>query len=146
MRTVKDIATIWKKKSAQAIYPGFKSKLAKFTGKRKISNFTDSTSYYTGNLLRSFVQANANNDFVKVQLKKGVSYELVFKISPDGAKYGKYVHFGTSKMGQRPFVEIGGQQKEVQTAIKEFLRSVPKEELQKQKDKLKENFQRLSQV
>lgn len=143
MKTVEDIAKIWKKKSAEAIFPGVDSSLATFRGKRSIKNFKQSTAFRTGNLLRQFVSENANNSFTKIKLKNGESYELVLRIAPKGAFYGRFVHNGTVKMGARPFVEIGGQSQEVQDTVKEFLDSLPITELEKQKEKLKQTFSRL---
>ena len=148
MKTVEDIAKIWKKKSAESIFPGVDSPLANFRGKRSIKNFKQSTAFKTGNLLRQFVKENANNSFTKIKLKNGESYELVLRIAPKGAFYGKFVHNGTVKngtvkMGGRPFVEIGGDSKEVQDTVKEFLDSLPISELDKQKEKLRGTLSRL---
>lgn len=143
MKTVEDIAKVWKKKSAEAIFPGVDSSLANFRGKRSIKNFKQSTAFKTGNLLRQFVKENQNNSFTKIKLKNGESYELVLRIAPKGAFYGKFVHNGTVKMGARPFVEIGGDSKEVQDTVKEFLDSLPISELDKQKEKLRGTLSRL---
>lgn len=131
MKTVEDIAKIWKQKAAQAIYPGLKSNLVTFRT-RPLSK-----AYRTGNLLRQFVKENSNNTFTKVKLKNGESYELVLRIAPKGAFYGRFVHNGTIHMGARPFVEIGGDDKKVQDTVQEFLDSLPKSELEKQKEKLR---------
>lgn len=130
MKTVEDIAKIWKQKAAQAIYPGLKSSLVTFRTKPL------SKAYKTGNLLRQFVKENANNTFTKVKLKNGESYEMILKIAPQGAFYGRFVHNGTVKMGARPYVEIGGQDDAVQNAVKEFMDSLPKKALEEQKEKI----------
>ena len=138
MATLEDIAKTWKKKSAQAIYPGLDSPLAKFKGKRTIKNFKQSTAFKTGNLLSQFVRKNADAAILatKIVSNNYFKYEFVLDIAPagaapDGAEYGKYVHNGTSKMGERPYAKIGAQQPEVRAVIKEFLDAQAAEQLQK---------------
>ena len=131
MRTVEDIASIWKKKAAEAIYPGLKSNLVTFRT-RPLSK-----AFRTGNLLRQFVKENRNNTFTKVKLKNQESFEMVFNIAPRGAFYGRFVHNGTVKMGARPFVKIGGDSKEVQDAVQEFMDSLPQKALEEQTEKIK---------
>ena len=118
-----DIARTWKKKAAGAIYPGVDSPLAKFKGKRSIKNFKQSTAFKTGNLLRQFVRKNSDAAILatKIVSSNFFRYEMILDIAPDGAKYGEFVHNGTSKMGERPYALIGGQDREVQSLIKEFL-------------------------
>lgn len=137
MKTVEEIANIWKKKAAQAIYPGYDSKLAKFTGKRTIKNYKESTSFKTGNLLRQFVVQNSNPAINKIKLKNGESYEIAFVIAPRGAFYGRFVHNGTVKMGARPFMQIARDTPEVKNAVKEFMDGLPVEVLKEQTKDLK---------
>lgn len=121
-----DVAKIWKQKTAEAIYPGLNSVLAKFRGKRSIKNFKDSTAFKTGNLVRKFVQANARNEDLVSQIVSGnvTTYQLFVNIAPKGAEYGEYVHNGTSKMGERPFARIGAEQVEVKRKVDEFTKGV----------------------
>lgn len=131
-----DIARTWKKKAAAAIYPGVDSTLAKFKGKRSIKNFKKSTAFKTGNLLRQFVRKNSDAAILasKMLTQNTRRYELVLDVAPDGATYGEFVHNGTSKMGERPYALIGGQDREVQTLIREFLDAQVAEEVQKFED------------
>jgi len=133
MATLEDVAKTWKKKSAQAIYPGLDSPLAKFKGRRTIKNFKQSTAFKTGNLLSQFVRKNADAAILatKIVSNNYFRYEFVLDIAPDGAKYGEYVHNGTSKMGERPFARIGAQQQEVKDVIKQFLDAQAAEQVQK---------------
>jgi hypothetical protein len=137
MRTVEQIANIWKKKAAESIFPGYDSSLVKFTGKRTIKNYKQSTAFKTGNLLRQFVAQNANPAINKIKLKNGESYEIAFVIAPRGAFYGKFVHNGTVKMGARPYMQIARDTTEVKTAVKEFMDGIPVEVLKEQTQELK---------
>jgi hypothetical protein len=147
MATLADIAKIWKKKSAQAIYPGLDSPLAKFKGRRTIKNFKQSTAFKKGNLLTQFVRKNADAAILanKTVSNNYFKYEFVLDIAPDGAEYGKYVHNGTSKMGERPYAKIGAEQPEVKAIIKEFLDTQAADQLQKYKNILQPVFGNLSQ-
>jgi len=140
-----DIAKIWKKKSAEAIYPGLDSVLSKFTGKRSIKNFKNSTAFKTGNLLRKFVQSNADNDILatKIISNQFFRYEMILNIAPTGAEYGKYVHNGTSKMGERPFARIGAEQPQVINTINEFTKGMAATQAQKYNDILKPIFEKM---
>ena len=145
MAELVDVAKTWKKKSAQAIYPGIDSALAKFTGKRSIKNFKKSTAFKTGNLLTKFVQSNSDNSMIATKMRSAsfFTYELVLDIAPTGAEYGQYVHNGTRKMGERPYAKIGAQQPEVKQIIDDFLSGLAKNELQKYKDILDATFAKL---
>lgn len=143
-----DIARTWKKKAAAAIYPGVDSPLAKFKGKRSIKNFKQSTAFKTGNLLRQFVRKNSDAAILatKIVSSNFFRYEMILDIAPDGAKYGEFVHNGTSKMGERPYALIGGQDREVQELIKEFLDAQAAEQMQKYTEVFETVFGDLSKV
>jgi hypothetical protein len=143
MKTVEEIAQLWKKKAAESIFPGVDSPLAKFKGKRTIKNFKQSTAFKTGNLLRQFVAQNANPAINKVKLKNGESYEIAFVVAPKGAFYGKFVHDGTVKMGARPYMKIARDSKEVKESVKEFMDGLPIEVLQEQTVELKKTLSAL---
>jgi len=143
MKTVEEIAQLWKKKAAESIFPGVDSPLAKFRGKRTIKNFKQSTAFKTGNLLRQFVAQNANPAINKIKLKNGESYQIAFIIAPRGAFYGRFVHDGTIKMGERPFMRIARDTKEVKDSVKEFMDSLPVDVLNEQKEKLRKTLSSL---
>jgi hypothetical protein len=146
MLELKDVAKLWKKKAAGAIYPGVDTPLAKFKGKRSIKNFKQSTAFKTGKLLAQFVRNNADESILatKIISNNYFKYEMILDIAPNGATYGKFVHNGTSKMGERPYAEIGAQDKDVKAAIKTFLDGQAANQLQKYKDILQPIFGKLS--
>lgn len=132
-----DIAKKWKQKSAQAIYPGFPYPQYK-TG--------SSRAFKTGNLLRRFVTANADNGIIstKIMGNNFIRHELILDVSPDGAEYGIWVHNGTRKMGARPYARIGAEDAEVKSVIKEFMNGVASAELEKYKNILNPIFGQLT--
>ena len=148
MAELTDIARTWKKKAAGAIYPGVDSPLAKFKGKRSIKNFKQSTAFKTGNLLAQFVRKNSDEAILatKIVSNNFFKYEFILDIAPDGARYGKWVHNGTSKMGQRPYAQIGAEDKDLKVMIKEFLDAQAAEQVQKYKGILQPIFGNISKV
>ncbi len=143
-----DIARTWKKKAAEAIYPGVDSPLAKFKGKRSIKNFKQSTAFKTGNLLRQFVRKNSDAAILatKIVSSNFFRYEMILDIAPDGAKYGEFVHNGTSKMGERPYALIGADNKDLKATINEFLDAQAAEQMQKYTDVFQSVFGDLSRT
>ena len=116
MKTLNDVAKAYKKAAGKAIYPGSTYTSYK-TGTSK--------AFKTGNLLSKFVTSpnNVPNSIGREnKLTKGIKYTFVLDVAPTGAEYGQYVHYGTSKMGKRPFAEIGAQSDEFQNALEEFLK------------------------
>lgn len=117
MKTLEDVAKSFKKSAGKAIYPGVKSSLVKFRGK----DF--SKAFKTGNLLTKFVQDPMNNS-KSIGRKTINGFQLVLQVSPTGADYGKYVHYGTEKMGERPFAEIATQDPNFQTDLGLYLQDL----------------------
>lgn len=116
MKTLSDVAKAYKKAAGKAIYPGSTYTSYK-TGTSK--------AFKTGNLLSKFVTSPSNvpNSIGREnKLTKGIKYTFVLDVAPTGAEYGQYVHYGTSKMGKRPFAEIGAESAEFQNALEEFLK------------------------
>ena len=148
MVELKDIAKTWKKKAAGAIYPGVDTPLAKFKGKRSIKNFKQSTAFKTGNLLAQFVRKNSDEAILatKIVSNNFFKYEFILDIAPDGARYGRFVHNGTSKMGERPYAQIGAQDVDVKRVIKEFLDAQVAEQVQKYKGILQPVFGDISKT
>lgn len=135
--TLVDLAAGYKSLVGRAIYPGIPYK-SKTTGR-----FTSSKAFKTGKLLRSFV-TDADNNPKKIGRKTITGYELVVKVAPDGAPYGAYVHFGTSKMEARPFAEIALDEsplkQQFDSMINEFVSEQIDEQLEGEFDKLSQNF------
>jgi hypothetical protein len=114
MKTLQDVALSFKQAAGRAIYPGISSSLVKF---RTAPN---SRAFKTGNLLTKFVTSplNTPNNIAKKTIN---GFELTIEVGPDGAEYGKYVHYGTSKMGARPFAEMATQDDRFKAELDEFL-------------------------
>ena len=107
MKTLEDVAKAYKKAAGKAIYPGV-----------NYSGYKTGTSkaFKTGKLLSSFV-TSPNNAPNRIGRKTITGFELVLEVGPDGAKYGKYVHYGTYKMQSRPFAELATKDKEFQIEL-----------------------------
>jgi len=111
MKTLQDVAKSFKQAAGKAIYPGVTYPAYKTRS---------SKAFKTGNLLSKFV-SDPNNNPNKIGRKTINGFELVLTVGPQGAEYGTYVHFGTRKMGERPFAEIGSGDKNFQTELGLFL-------------------------
>jgi hypothetical protein len=111
MKTLQDVAKSFKKAAGKAIYPGVSYTSYK-TGTSK--------AFKTGNLLSKFV-SDPNNNANKIGRKTINGFELVLTVGPQGAEYGTYVHFGTRKMGERPFAELASQDTNFQTELGLYL-------------------------
>ena len=111
MKTLEDVAKAYKQAAGKAIYPGVTYTPYK-TGTSK--------AFKTGNLLSKFVTSplNAPN---QIGRKTITGFELVLQVGPQGAEYGTYVHYGTYKMGKRPFAELATQDKTFQSVLNEYL-------------------------
>jgi hypothetical protein len=132
MKTLQDVAKQYKKSAAQAIYPGFP-----YSPYQKTRS---SRAFKTGNLLTQFVRANADDTTISRKIVNG--YEFTLNVAPTGAEYGRFVHFGTSKMQARPFAEIGAEDKKFRDVLEEFIQQEVGEMLQNEVDVITQNFQR----
>lgn len=107
MKTLKDIAGIYKSETIKAIRQG------------------PTKAFKTGNLYRSVDQSNKASNMVRKQKgpRKGENkYTLVINIAPSGAPYGKFVHEGTVKMQPpRPYAKVGASSPTLKKAIDEFM-------------------------
>ena len=93
MKTLKDVAKIYKDKALQAINPGVPYKGYK-TGSSK--------AYKSGKLFKEVAGRNRIQTMVTEDSRGNITFRLNFQL-PD---YAKYVHFGTKKMKGRPFAQI----------------------------------------
>jgi len=99
MKTLKDVAKIYKDKALQAINPGVPYNKYK-TGSSK--------AYKTGKLFKEVAGRNRIQTMVTEDSRGNITFRLNFQL-PD---YAKYVHFGTKKMKGRPFAQIAAQSPE----------------------------------
>jgi hypothetical protein len=132
MKTLEDVAKKYKQTAAQAIYPGFPYPAYEKTKSSK--------AFKTGNLLSKFVSANADNTAIGRRIVNG--FEFILNISPDGAKYGQYVHNGTIKMEARPFAEIALEQPSFQKVLDEFIQEQVDNQVQLQLEKFNKDLER----
>lgn len=125
MKTLEQVANKYKKLVAQSIYPGFPYRSS------PRGRFSSSRAFKTGNLLTSFIKDPANQPSSIVR-KTINGYEMVVKVSPNGADYGQYVHYGTRKMDGRPFAEIATEQPQFDKLLDEFMTELVGEEMNKE--------------
>ena len=94
-KSLNDLAVKYRDSALNAINPGVPY------SKYKTNS---SKAYKTGNLYRKVAQRNTPQTMVKPFGEDG--FQIVLTVAPDGANYGQYVHYGTRKMGKRPFGEL----------------------------------------
>ena len=128
MKTLQDVAKVFRKKAAEAIYPGLRYK-----GK-------NSKAFKTGNLLTKFITdpRNAFNNIPKQVGDNTFVFEV--QIAPAGAYYGRWVHNGTQKMNARPFAEISIEQPEVKKVFEEFIETHVDEFMGKEMETYRRNL------
>jgi hypothetical protein len=128
MKTVQDVAKVFRKKAAQAIYPGVPYK----TG--------SSRAFKTGNLLTKFI-SDPRNSFDNIPKQVGdSSYIFELQIAPAGAYYGRWVHNGTRKMNARPFGQIASGETEVINIFQEFTEGVAEDFIEKKMEPFRRNL------
>ena len=132
MKTLQDVAKQYKKSAAQAIYPGFPYPAYQKTRSSK--------AFKTGNLLTQFVRNNADDNAIARKIVNG--YEFTLNVAPQGAEYGRFVHFGTTKMQARPFAQIGAEDSKFRDVLNEFIQQEVGDMLQNEVDVITQNFQR----
>jgi hypothetical protein len=125
MKTLEQVANKYKKLVAQAIYPGYPYRST------PRGRFSSSRAFKTGNLLTSFIK-DPKNQPSSIVRKTITGYEMVVVVSPTGADYGQYVHYGTRKMEGRPFAEIATEQPQFDKLMDEFIAEVAEEQLDKE--------------
>ena len=118
MATIQDVAKVFRKEAGKAIYPG-----VPYSGYKTRS----SRAFKTGNLLTKFI-SSPQNAINKIGSKIKGSYQFVIDIAPDGAEYGRWVHYGTrpkktkgTGMKARPFGEIAASSTNFKEALDELI-------------------------
>jgi hypothetical protein len=99
MKTLKDVAKIYKDKALQAINPGVPYRGYK-TGSSK--------AWKHGTLYKEVAGRNRIQTMITEDKRGNITFRLNFQL-PD---YAKYVHFGTKKMKGRPFAQLAAQSPE----------------------------------
>ena len=111
MATIQDVAKVFRKEAGKAIYPG-----VPYSGYKTRS----SRAFKKGNLLTKFI-SSPQNAINKIGSKIKGSYQFVIDIAPDGAEYGRWVHYGTRRMKARPFGEIAASTTDFKEALDELI-------------------------
>ena len=93
MKTLKDVAKIYKENALRAINPGLPYRKYK-TGSSK--------AFKTGKLYKEVASRNRIQTMVTEDKQGNITFRLNFQL-PD---YAKYVHYGTKNMKARPFGQI----------------------------------------
>jgi len=93
MKTLKDVAKVYKDQALRAINPGVPYKGYK-TGSSK--------AYKTGRLYKEVASRNRINTMFTEDSRGNITFRFSFDL-PD---YAKYVHYGTRKMKARPFAQL----------------------------------------
>ncbi len=93
MKSLKDVAKIYKDNALRAINPGLPYRKYK-TGSSK--------AFKTGKLYKEVASRNRIQTMVTEDKQGNITFRLNFQL-PD---YAKYVHFGTKNMKARPFAQI----------------------------------------
>lgn len=134
MKELKDLAKQYRKSAAEAIYPGLPyPKYQRSPNSLLPSNppGQGSRSFATGNLLTKFI-SSPQNAIDAIASKIGKGYQLVLNVAPEGADYGRWVHFGTRRMLARPFAEIATNEPKFQAALDTFLVAESEKQVQGQ--------------
>ena len=134
MKTLQDVAKSYKKAAGKAIYPGV-----------SYSGYKTGTSkaFATGNLLSKFVTSPRNQPSIIGRENKATgTYTFILDIAPFGAEYGKYVHYGTSKMKERPFGELATEDNAFKQTLEEFISTQVGEVAAGYVDQMDSNFEK----
>jgi len=116
MKTLKDVAKVYKDNALKAINPGVPYRKYK-TG--------SSRAYKTGNLYKQVASQNR----IQTMIREDNNGKITFQFKFDVPNYGKYVHYGTRKMKARPFAQIAAESKEFQQAKDEVMNQKTKQTL-----------------
>lgn len=142
MKELKDLAKGYRKLAAEAIYPGLpytKYKRAPESPLPENPNGQGSRAFASGNLLTKFI-SSPQNAIDKIASKVGDGYQLVVQVAPDGAEYGRWVHYGTTRMIERPFAEIAAEDRRFVQMLDEFMETETEKKVDGEVKKLDDLF------
>ena len=142
MKTLQDLAKQYRKSAAEAIYPGLpysKYKRAPKSTLPENPSGQGSRAFATGNLLTKFI-TSPQNAIDKIAAKIQNGYQIVVNVAPEGAEYGRWVHFGTTRMIERPFAEIATNEPKFQATLNEFMEGESEKMVDGEIEKLDDMF------
>lgn len=142
MKTLQDLAKGYRKLAAEAIYPGLpysKYKRAPKSPLPENPSGQGSRAFASGNLLTKFI-TSPQNAIDKIGSKIGNGYQIVVNVAPDGAEYGRWVHYGTRKMIERPFAEIAAEDRRFTQLLDEFMETETEKKVDGEIQKLDDMF------
>lgn len=108
MKTLKDVAKVYKEQALKAINPGVPYRGYK-TGSSK--------AFKTGRMFKEVASRNRIQTMVTEDKRGNITFKFDFQL-PD---YAKYVQYGTRNMKARPFAQIAAQSPEFIKAKDEAL-------------------------
>lgn len=108
MKTLKDVAKVYKEQALKAINPGVPYNKYK-TGSSK--------AFKTGRMFKEVASRNRIQTMVTEDKRGNITFKFDFQL-PD---YAKYVQYGTRNMKARPFAQIAAQSPEFIKAKDEAL-------------------------
>ena len=100
MKTLKDVAKVYKDQALTAINPGVPYNKYKKTGSSK--------AYKTGKMYKDVASRNR----IQTMFQKDKKGKITFTFNFSAPNYAKYVHDGTRYMQARPFAKIAAQSPE----------------------------------
>ena len=100
MKTLKDVAKVYKDQALTAINPGVPYNKYKKTGSSK--------AYKTGKMYKDVASRNR----IQTMFQKDKKGKITFTFNFSAPDYAKYVHDGTRYMEARPFAQIAAQSPE----------------------------------
>ena len=109
MKTLKDVAKVYKDQALTAINPGVPYNKYKKTGSSK--------AYKTGKMYKDVASRNR----IQTMFQKDKKGKITFTFNFSAPDYAKYVHDGTRYMEARPFAQIAAQSPEFIKAKDEAL-------------------------
>lgn len=131
IKTLNQLAISYRDSALNAINPGVPYKQYK-TGTSK--------AYKTGNLYNKVAQANNQQTMVKPFGEEG--FQIILNVAPNGAEYGQYVHYGTRKMGKRPFGQLGTENEEFQQLFEKLMNEKLEDKVDEYIDVVDEQFEK----
>ena len=142
MKELKDLAKQYRKSAAEAIYPGLPYPKYQRAPKSPLPPNPPgqgSRAFASGNLLTKFI-SSPQNALESIASKIGNGYQIVVNVAPEGAEYGRWVHYGTRKMIGRPFAQIAAEEPKFLQVLNEFMQTESEKMIEGELEKLDDIF------